>query len=833
VAWLSLDAGDNDPMRFWRYLIAACQAFQPDLGSAALALLHAAQERLFPRLTPEALLTPLLNDLARMPARSVLVLEDYHVIAEPEIHHAMRFFIEHQPATLHLVLIARAEPPLPLARLRARGELAELGPVQLRFTPEETHAFLRQALPFEIESATIDRLQERTEGWPAGLRLITLALHSQGDAPARELERRLTTIRGSQRHLLEYLVAEALSAQPEPLQTFLLQTSGLIRLTSWLCDWITGRNDSALLLEQIERANLFLIPLDGTGEWYRYHTLFAEAMQHEARRRLGEDAPRQLSSRASRWYERHGLFAEAVDAALAAEEADRAVALMTRLVESQHLLQFQELHTLVRWLAQLPEATLRGAPRLCMAYAMALLFSAEQRTPALRQRLETYLHMAENSLRAAGDLPRLGEALALHALLVEQLSDFDTALRCAQQARDLLRPGETIWWSIALGILAMEAMLAGRFAEAMQTMHAAYIAYQPIDNSYGRRGALILQGHIALGQGKLGQAEALFRQVVETAGEDRADRGTACAGLATIAYERDELEVAERCAREAYALSEDLGHELLQVLATTIFARVLYARGERTPAQELLQRLAAALTQPRWIQEIEMWLAWFAHTSGDQAAAQHWASTVRAASLEEALPEALVERAALIGARQLIAEGEAEKALEVLERWLGAARGQARKRSELEILLITARAQARLGRMTEAQGALGEALALARPAGYQRIFLDEGADLSGLLKASLPSARGNPLAGFIRGLLRGLGAAPEPPAATGALVEPLSQQEMRVLRLLVAGRTNPEIARELVVSINTIKAQVKSIYRKLDVGGRLEASDTARRLGLL
>jgi LuxR family transcriptional regulator, maltose regulon positive regulatory protein len=839
VAWIALDEGDNDPIRFWHYFIAACQTFQPNLGDSTLLLLHAsssAQQPPFPRPSLETILTELLNDLARMPGRGILVLEDYHVIHSSEIHQAMSFFLEYQPANLHLVLMTRSEPPLPLAQLRAHDELLELGASQLRFTQEETRAFLRQTLPFSCEDTLLDLLQRRTEGWITGLRLLTLALQGHESFSAQEMEQRLATISGSQRHILDYLLADVLASQAEPLQTFLLQTTGLVRLTGSLCDTVTGRADSMFLLEQIERANLFLLPLDDSGTWYRYHSLFAEAMQHEARRRLGEASLLAIASKASRWYEQHDLLYDAVEAALSARELTRAAALMTRIVEPHYILQHQELHTFLRWLRQLPEEILRESPALSETYAMVLLFTTQQRTLAFEPQFEKYLQMAEQRLRASGDLPRLGEVLTLHALLVAHVNDHATTICCAQEALKMLPDEERVWRSLALALLGWAASLAGRIAEARQLMHEAWkLNPVPFENSYGRCGSLIQQGYLALGAGHLEQAALLMHQVLDIAGDDYTDRRTALLLLATLSYEWNRLSEAEQYIQQAYALNAETGNELLWLQSATLLARVLYARGEYTQAQDVLQHLEIALTHPRWYREIELWLAHFALASGDLVTAQRRLVGQQTIAQDETPLDIVREQEDLLAARLLIAQGEEGKvhqALDILARWRAEAQSQARLRSESEVLLIMARAYERLKRKQETKEVLKEALTLAQSAGYQRLFLDEGAEMAASLKEIVSEVRAPLQVAFLRTLLRGFTTVqPSTTPATGDdLLEPLSPQERRVLGLLVAGRTNPEIARELVVSLNTVKTQVKSIYRKLGIGSRHEASEVARRL---
>ncbi len=838
VAWLSLETNDNDPIRFWHAVIAACQTFQDGMGSEALALLHPLQPSPFPRFSQEALLTVWLNELARFPGRGILVLEDYHVITLPEIHQGMRFFLEHLPATLHLLLLTRLDPPLPLATLRARDDLSVIGVPHLRFSLEETRTLLQQTLPFPVEQALLEHFQERTEGWAAGLRLLALALENQGPVSAQETGQRLSLRSSDLRHLLEYLVAEVLLSQPEPLQTFLLQTSGLHRLTGSLCDAVTGRNDSASLLEQMERAHLFLLPVAGSEPWYRYHPLFAEVLSHEAHRRLGEEVVRGSARRASHWYEQHGLLSEAVEAAFAAGDREQAAVLMTRLIEARPLFQLRQYQSLLRWLEQLPEALLWEFPTLSQAYALVVFFSGRQRTPSLTFSLERALERAESKLRATNQLPRLGEAFALHAFIARHLNDTETAIRCAKLALPLLSAQEANWRQLALGVLGLSALLAGRFAEAQQTIQQSWsgghAAVPGEVESVERRGLLMLRSYLALGQGHLQQAKILLQQMLDLAGKDDWGRRLALVGIATLSFEWNQLATAEQVAREAHTQSQEEGDALLQVLATIILARVLHARGDRSQAEALLHHLSTHLTQPRWLHEIELWLAWFAFTSRDWIAVQRWLATCQTASPNEERPEIVEERAALLTGRLLIAQGKAYEALDALEHWRQAAQQQMRLRSEVEILLLTAQAYSRLQRHEEAKQALLEALALAQPAGYQRLFLDEGEGLIALLRAALPSVREQPLRSFLRSLLQAF-AHPSGPSAPGEgpVAGSLSPQEHRILRLLAAGRTNAEVARELVVSLNTVKTQVKSIYRKLHVGSRQEACDLARELHLI
>lgn len=365
VAWVSLDTRDNDPVRFWHYLMVACQVFHDDLAHEALALLHTIPQPPFESSLTETALAAFLNALAQCEAGGLLLLDDYHVITSPLIQETMTFFLEHLPAGIHVMLLTRSDPPFPLARLRARNELYEVRTPALRFSPEETAAFLQQTIAVPLVPKITQQINTYLEGWAAGLRMLSLAL--QGRTASTEIEPFLRAFVGNQRALQEYFLAEVLDIQPEPVQRFLLQTSVLGRLTGSLCDAVTGEHGSEHVLERLERENLFLEPLDHAGphafrmdrRWYRYHGLFAEVIRAEARRRLGEDALRVLSSHASHWYEAQGLYAEAVESALHAQDYEKAAALIERILEAPHTYQqVNEYHTHYHWLEQIPECVL-------------------------------------------------------------------------------------------------------------------------------------------------------------------------------------------------------------------------------------------------------------------------------------------------------------------------------------------------------------------------------------------------------------------------------------------------------------------------------------------
>lgn len=828
AAWVALDHGDNDPSRFWRYVVAACQSIERDIGAPARNLL-----RVSARPDYEAALTMLLNDLAQLQHQSVLVLEDYHLITTKQIHEQLAFVLEHLPPTLHLVLLTRNDPALPLARLRAQGQLHELRAEDLQFSLAETEAFLRQVLPYQLPGEAIAHLQERTEGWAAGLHLIALSLWRHHDI--ERAAQALVAVSGRYRHIRAYFGAEVLQTQPEPIQMFLLQTSTLGRLTAPLCDALTGRSDSAAVLEYLERANLFIVPLDEAGHWFRYHALFAESVQHLARRRLGEQAVAECCSRASQWYEQQAMPAEAIEAALKAKAYARAVVLLERMIGPNHFQEQFEYHTLRRWLGTLPPELLADHPRLCLRFAMLSLFSADRRSPTFRAQMEQSLSMAERCWLAEGNHAAVGTVRAARAIGVGELGEPIEAGRLAHDALAWLGEHDHNWRAGCLRLIGGAQLLEGQALEARRTLQDACAQFDAAGNRYGLRAALLKLGDACVLSGELRQAAELYRAVSLAEGVELSDKGVALAGLAQLSYEWNALDPAEHEAQAAYQLGIRLADEPLQVRAALVLARVQHARGRTAPAQQLLYALIARIRHPLLLRALEAAHAQLALATGDLAAMRRWQAA--ASQHYEDLPEAQQEREALIIAGMQSAQGAHGLALQLLDDWRARARASGRARSELEMLVLSAAIYSAQADRQAAQQALLAALARAQPEGYVRLFLDEGGLLDEPLRAIVSDA-GEEVDKYARSLLHSgvdewAGARAAPSLTPSRSINHLSQQERRVLQLLAAGQANQQIADALVVSINTVKTQLKSIYRKLNVANRVEACIVAQRLGLL
>lgn len=855
VAWVSLDPDDNDPLRFCQSLIAACQSLQSGLGRMALALLASARQPPFPQPHLETVLTLLLNDLAGLKENRLLLLDDYHVITSPRIHQTLTFFLEHLPPALSLIVLTRHEPPLPLLRWRVGGELSEVHTATLRFSLEETALFLRQILPIELSDETCEHIDAKLEGWPAGLRLLGLMqphLGSQGIEQHLALLDESKNRSGFQHTLADYLITEVLHGQPETLQRFLLQTSMLICLTGPLCDHLMGEHNSAALLQESERAGLFLEALDQSGHWYRYHSLWAFALQTEAARRLGAEMLGRLSQQASLWYEQHGMLREAIEMALRGFDAERTATLIEQLSETEAL---ASPGLIVRWLEQIPEAVLRLHPALCFRAALALraIQREDQGTAPGGIRAEMLLQLAEEGWQRAGNTARLGEVFALHALNAWQMERISQAADAARQALAVL-PGKqgdyresTVtgmrrdareWRCICQCIEGVEMMYEGKHDRAWSMLLKA------LEGSSGpfRRVITILLGVVSHGLGELQQASAYLQEVLAQGREqnDWQDVAYALLNLARLSYEWNDLDTCEQHLQEVLVLEAPHHHPDLRESATFQLALIQAARGQIGDAQcQLTAQLTRLLGIPlpsalRLRADVESWLFHYALVTGDFPAAQHALASLLAYGHK--LSPLYRDRLLVLKARLLFAQGESQAAFHLLvSQWH---RLQPDRRIcemiELEALLALCSSP---GNQQEARRWLEQALSRACYEGFVRIFLDAGEPLARLLRELLPRLEPKRLRDYARVILRARVASEEPgsfpsPSAY-LLLEPLSPQEQRILQKLCVGCTNAEIAHALVISVNTVKDHLKHLYRKLGVRNRLEACEAGHHLNLL
>jgi LuxR family maltose regulon positive regulatory protein len=841
VAWLSLDARDNDPALFWAYLVAAVQTAVPDVGAGALALLSS------PQSSAEAVVASLVNDLDAVPGDLVLVLDDYHVIESAEVHEGMAFLLEHLPAHAHLVIAGRADPPLPLARLRVRGELVELRAADLRFTPEETAAYLTEAMGLALSGGEVAALDTRTEGWIAALQLAALSMQGRTDLTAF-----LTDFAGDDRYIVDYLVEEVLQRQPERVRHFLLQTSILSRLSGPLCDAVTGRHDGRETLEALDRANLFLIPLDDRRRWYRYHHLFADVLQAHLQ---GEqpDAVAGLHRRAADWHETTGERAEAVHHALAGGDPTRAAELIELMLPA--LQQARQEATLRRWLGALPTEVLRVRPVLSIGYAAALMVSG------LTDGVEEHLRDAERWVtRTRGNGQNLGTPSAEMVVVDEEAfrrvpsaiclyragqallsGDPAATIRHARAALDRAGADDHLSRGPAAGLLGLAYWGTGDLDAGHRWYAEAAAHLERAGHLSDVAGCTIALADIRLAQGRLGEAmrtlERALRLVTREDGPPLRGAADMHVGIAGVLIERGELDAARRHLATCRDLGEHAGLPQTPYRSRVAMARIVEAEGDLEGAVALLedaQRRYAADYFPE-VRPVAALQARLLTRRGRWADALAWAGE-RAVSVDDE-PDYRREFEHLTLARALVArfaadgdEGSITGAVRLLTRLRQAAEAGGRTGTLIEVLVVQALAEQARGLVAAARATLRRALATAEPQGYVRIFLDEGQPLVALLRAAAAEVSAD---GYARRLLAAHAPDHNGGRPSGTLIDPLSARELDVLRLLGTDLDGPDIARELFLSVNTVRTHTKNIYAKLGATNRRAAVRRAEELDLL
>ncbi|QBD77731.1 hypothetical protein EPA93_17725 [Ktedonosporobacter rubrisoli] len=861
LAWISLQASDNDQLHFWRTIISAYQSWQGEPGKTALTRLASAFRPPFAAVPLETILALFLNDLAKQAGNSILVLDDYHLITEPRLHEALSFFIEHLPLQVHVVILTRNEPNLPLTRWRAQGYLQELSSQDLRFSTIETATFLELTVAASLSAAQLAQLDALLQGWAAGLRLLILA----GKMEQAGIERLLSGLEQQQpsnsfrQQLLDYFISEVLDAQPEALQRFLLQTSVLGRLTGSLCDTIMDGQNSSEVLETLELSGLFLEALDEAVRaqtstilpWYRYHALFAEAMRAEAQRRFGEERLRTIARQASYWYEQHELADAAIEAALQAHDMERAALLIERFSSGAQQI---ELHILQSWLAQMPEATIDAHPTLCLYAAITLQFQAEPAHPSHsnRTRISALLQKAEEGWRSSGQLTEVGVVFAFRALIAslretaeqEAVENASKALNlfAVEPGENHIRPTTWQWRTICLGIVGTTAMHQGRFEESQQLLLEALADCQTDGNQEFLREICLRLGTLYQILGKLYQAYEYFQRTLSLglSQRDYTDCQRALRGLAQLSLEWNDLDAVEQRIHEALELMEQNNQERREDI-DYLLALLSFAHGQNISAQlrvsALLARLQTTLIPA--VQELltevlslQTRLQLDAH---DYLAAQNSLHLLSSSAHELSFGQQMVLH--ILQVRLLLAQGMEKEAIALLAQLLPVTQEKQYMRGQLELLILLALAHATCKQKAEAHKWLYKALSLAYSEGFLRVFLQEGDAMAHLLRSLLPAIREKTVRAYGQAILRALlstDAASTPPVSLNDNLpfEPLSGQEQRVLRLLLAGYSNLEIAAELIISVNTVKDHLKHLYRKLGVSNRREVRKAARNLKL-
>jgi LuxR family transcriptional regulator, maltose regulon positive regulatory protein len=844
AAWVSLDEGDNDPVRFLSYLVAALQGARGEgFGEGVLAALRSAEP---PRM--EAVLGVLVNEIANLPGETAIILDDYHLIDSEAVHATVSYILDRLPETAHLVLSGRVEPPLPLARLRARGQMAELHAPDLRFTLAEAAEFLGDAMGLDLSAEDAAALEGMTEGWIAALQLAAHSMRGREDISGF-----VRSFSGGHRDVFDFLAEEVLSGQNERVQSFLLETSILDSFSAPLCDAVTGHDDGRRVLDTLEREHLFLVPLDDDRVWYRYHHLFADFL----RGRLERERPRlraTLHRRASGWCEENGLVVEAVGHALQAGDHEWAA----RLIEGgmDQTWYRGELVTLLGWLRALPEEAMRRRPLLMVWYAAVLMLEGRlDGVDSLLDEAEAVVRGSESADKEppdGGDDPQhvLATAAAVRSLHAGFGGDPATAVEHARRALSLLpddnlnpRPFAALCLAEAQKAAGDPEAAAAAFAETARLGRAA-------GHDYIALASMGTLAQLEMERGRLREADALLRQALDFAVERGAGLmpavGRVRIGLGELLYEKNDLDAAERELSLGVELAERAGELDVLVRGRLALSRVRRARGDAEGALGFAyeaERMARDSNSPGTISEVVAWTAWLRLMLDD---------TRPGADLEQApgahdASRSTREAERLLRARLLIAAGEPEGALRLVGRPDGMSEepdGGPGGRGDgkwIRVLAVRALALWAKDDKTRALESLRKALTLGEPEGYVRTFVDEGPVMAALLAEALEDRQhggAGPLDAVSAPYLRKLLAALEretmrASAPSEGPAEPLSEREREVLQLIAAGKTNRQVATELFVSVGTVKTHVNNLYRKLDTHSRTQAVASARELGLI
>ncbi len=803
ILWLSLDEDDNDPARFMGYLIAAFQQINPDIGVRTMQMLQSPQAP-----QAEALVGLLINDLPAKNASLILALDDYHFIQNPIVHQLVGYLLEHQPTQIHQVVMTREDPLLPIARLLSRGQAIEIRQEDLRFTPAESTQFLNQTMRLRLAPEDMDALQRRTEGWVVGLQFAGLSM--QGKVNLHQFVRDFA---GSNRYILDYLFEEVFRLQDPNVQEFLVNTSILTSLTADLCDALLGKGDSQDLLESLEKGNLFIIPLDQSRQWYRYHRLFRDLLRHRLQKSTGEEVV-SLHLRASQWFESNNMQTEAVHHALAARDWARASALLLKV--SELMMKRGEIVTLLDWLKQFPEDVMRADPKLCIEYIWALILVGQN------EQAESLLEQTE---AITADKPEFhGSIYSARAYLARTKGDIAETIEMSEHALELIPKDD----QSTRGILALNLGIAywhiGQMEQASKALLEAQTATQGTGNLYAQMTTIVFLARVQAVRGNLHQAAKMLEQVIEHGG-NAPIVGLALLDLGYLNYEWNDLESCRQHLLEGQIINERGGNIDYLVRGHMLQAQLESAQGNTRAVAESLQKLReveqSSKISKSTSDRINTFQVEMALRQGDLPRAEQVAARLE----EDTNP--FYRFIGLTEERLLLAKGDNARAARQLRAKRDKADRAGWKYGGIAIRVLEAIAaeedQAKLQ-------VLVEALEQAQEGGFLRTFADHGPiPVPGLMEAAQRGV--NPeYVGHILAVIRQEG---EEKVASAGIVEPLSEREVEVLRLVAAGLSNREIADKLYLSPGTIKTHVHNICGKLGASNRTQAVGFARDSGLI
>jgi len=819
VAWLSLDEGDSDPIRFLTYFVAALQTVNLSdsegnsikIGNGVLAVLQSPQPP-----STESILTTLLNEITAVSTPIILILDDYHLIDSQPVDKALTFLLDHLPPHMHLIMTTREDPNLPLSRLRVRGQLTELRATNLRFTPAEAATFLNQVMGLSLSVDEISALETRTEGWIAGLQLAALSM--QGQENNTDFIQSFT---GSHRFILDYLLEEVLNHQPEAIQTFLLHTSILDRMCSSLCDAVLQDSDTLgqETLAYLEQSNLFILPLDNERRWYRYHHLFGDLLQQRLQLSTDELVTN-LHSRASVWYEENDLEIEAFQHAAAANDIDRAERLMAG--RGMPLLLRGAVGPVMNWLASLPTAVLDARPSLWVTYATAFLFTGQ--ITGIEEKLQCAEAALQNITLDDETRDLIGRIASMRSTLAVAQNRVETIIIQSRRAQAYLHPDNLPVRTSVIWNLGYANELQGN----RQAAKAAYLEAVSISESIGHFiihvMSLLGVGAMQEGENDLHLAAETYQKILKLIGDPPI--AVACAahlGLAGLYYEWNDLESAENYGQQSLILAQQFPSSVDREVASDVFlARLKLAQGDASGAATILASAEQSAQQHNHVYQIPKVAAAQVLTLLDQG------NLVNAAQIAQTYELPLSQ------ARVHIAQENPAGAQAVLASYRQQMEAKGWADELLKVMMLQAVAYYHQGEMETAVSHLTNALELAEPGGFIRLFLDEGKPIVELLLRM--KDEGGRMKEYIHKLLAAFGEkdlihplspAPQP------LIEPLSPREIEVLQLVARGYSNRQISEELFLALNTVKGHNRRIFGKLNVQRRTEAVARARELGLV
>jgi LuxR family maltose regulon positive regulatory protein len=844
AAWLSLDEGDNDPSRFWSYLIASLETLQHNSFDATRGLLQSPQP-----VPPESIASSIVHELESFPNDHVLVLDDLHVITSTFIQRGLAFLLDHLPPKSHLVILTRADPSLPLSRLRVRDQLTELRATDLRFTLDEVTAFLSRTMGLSLTPEQIASLEAHTEGWIAGLQLAALSMQGRGDVGDF-----VASFAGSHHYVVDYLVEEVLSLQSEKTRNFLLKTSILERMNAPLCNTLTGESDGQPMLEKLEQANLFVVGLDNERQWYRYHQLFADVLQIRLRQ-SNPECLNELHGRAAMWLEQNKYLPEALRHALAGGDKERA----GRLAEQNdaQMLARGELVALLGWLEALKDLV-QERPQLCIDKAWALMLTGQvEEVESLLERAEQLI--SDCTSDEMGHRIR-GNIAAIRCYMASRSGDAPRCLELGQRALEFLSESNPGVRGVVHMAMGGTYLLRGDTATAIQSMREAGRLGKLAGNLHVAVTAISSVANILMAQGQLYQSAEMYREALQLAylpdGRILPIAGRVFSGLSRLSYEWNDLSAALAYAQQTFELGQKWGNADSLVTAHVMLGRISQARGDSRSADESMRNAENLVrtrqlmpTSAEWVEMTRVWL-WL--VQGNLEACERWK---RSNDPKPAGKKTLNEGKRLILARILLAEKNHTIALKILSQLLHENETAGHWGSVIELLVLQTLTYQQQGETPAALNTLERALSLAEPEGYIRIFLDQGKPMKELLRrmkdhkrlkddpSTLPRASSGRMKNFVHKLLAffddnssgtpALQPDASVPHLSHVLIDPLSERELEILGLITAGKSNQEIAHELVLAVGTVKKHVSNIFNKLNVDSRTRCIAQAQKLHLI